>query len=99
MKSIIAAMREANIKRLVCMTSQYVKPDPNYPIWIKLFLKPIIGRQLDSMYVMENFLFNECSDIDFTIVLYEISLSMNFSINLILLIGKTARLNRQSNMQ
>lgn len=67
-KSIVSAMREANIKRLVCITSQYAKPDPNYPLWIKLFLRPLIGRQLDSMLVMEEFLFKECDDIDYTIV-------------------------------
>ncbi len=28
----------------------------------------MIGRQLDALYDMEEYLINECSDIDFTIV-------------------------------
>lgn len=28
----------------------------------------MIGRQLDSMYEMEKFLFTECNDIDYTVV-------------------------------
>ena len=49
MQSIITAMRKSKIKRIICMTSQYAKPDPNYPIIYKLLLRPILGRVLDSM--------------------------------------------------
>lgn len=42
--------------------------DPNYPSVYKWVLRPMIGRQLDNMDEMEKFLFNECPDIDYTVV-------------------------------
>jgi hypothetical protein len=42
--------------------------DPRYPFVYKFILRPMIGRQLDSMQVMEEYLFNEVQDIDYTIV-------------------------------
>ncbi len=40
----------------------------SYPFVYKVFLRPMIGRQLDSMYVMEEYLFSEAQDLDYTIV-------------------------------
>lgn len=68
MQSIIAAMRKVKIRRIICITSQYAKPDPNYPIIYKLLLRPLLGRVLDSMFEMEQWMFSECNDIDYTIV-------------------------------
>lgn len=33
-----------------------------------MVLRPMIGRQLDNMHEMENFILNEASDFDYTIV-------------------------------
>ena len=46
-----------------------LQADNKYPLSYKVFLRPMIGRQLDSMYEMEEYLFNEAiQDINFTIV-------------------------------
>ncbi|CAF1016451.1 unnamed protein product [Rotaria sordida] len=69
MKSIVTAMRNANIKRLICITSFYTKYQPEiYPFKFRLIIRPMIGRHLDSMYIMEQYLENECQDIDYTII-------------------------------
>lgn len=34
----------------------------------KILLRPMIGRQLDNMYEMEEYLFKEAQDINFTVV-------------------------------
>jgi hypothetical protein len=34
----------------------------------KLVIRPMIGRHLDSMFVMEQYLEKECQDLDYTIV-------------------------------
>ncbi|CAF0864568.1 unnamed protein product [Brachionus calyciflorus] len=68
MKSIVEAMRKANLKRLICVTSFYSKPDTIYPTMYKLVMRPMLGRHLDNMNEMEEYLFKECQDIDFTIV-------------------------------
>jgi hypothetical protein len=39
-----------------------------YPTKYKLILRPMIGRIFDNLYEMEEYLFNEAKDIDFTIV-------------------------------
>ncbi|CAF1315585.1 unnamed protein product [Adineta ricciae] len=69
MKSVVTAMRNAKIKRLICVTAFYTKYQPEkYPFKFKLIIRPMIGRHLDSMYVMEEFLEKECQDLDYTIV-------------------------------
>lgn len=68
-KSLVTAMRNANIKRLICMTSMYTKYQPEkYPFVYRIFIRPMIGRHLDSMFIMEEFLEKECQDLDYTIV-------------------------------
>ena len=52
-------------------SSPYVVPldqPEKYPFKFKLIIRPMIGRHLDSMYVMEEFLEKECQDLDYTIV-------------------------------
>ncbi|CAF0769974.1 unnamed protein product [Didymodactylos carnosus] len=69
MKSIITAMRNSEIKRLICITAFYTKYEPSvYPLKFKLIIRPMIGRHLDSMFIMEEYLQKECQDIDYTIV-------------------------------
>lgn len=86
MKSVVSAMRNAKIKRLICVTSFYTKckiflvsfqdftykynsDQPEiYPFIFKLIIRPMIGRHLDSMFVMEQYLDSECQDLDYTIV-------------------------------
>lgn len=68
MKSIIKAMRKSSVKKLICVSSLFTKPDPAYPTVYKLILRPMIGRVLDNMLIMEDYLTSECTDIDYTIV-------------------------------
>ncbi|CAF0856167.1 unnamed protein product [Adineta steineri] len=69
MKSIVTAMRNAKVKRLICVTSFYTKYQPDiYPFKFKLIIRPMIGRHLDSMFIMEEYLEKECQDLDYTIV-------------------------------
>jgi biliverdin reductase/flavin reductase len=86
MKSIVTAMRNAKVKRLICVTSfyskckycehysielitiAYVDQPEKYPFIFKMAIRPMIGRHLDSMYVMEQYLEKECQDLDYTIV-------------------------------
>lgn len=68
-KSITTAMNQAEVKRLICMTSLYTRPnDGTYPFIYSILLRPMIGRQFDDMYEMEQYLQNESKDIDYTIV-------------------------------
>ncbi|XP_077977401.1 flavin reductase (NADPH)-like [Glandiceps talaboti] len=72
MKAIVSAMRKANIKRLVCITSwctTYNKEDPG-PWFTEWILKPLVLRNvLANMEIMETFLMSEqCNDINYTIV-------------------------------
>jgi biliverdin reductase/flavin reductase len=39
-----------------------------YPMIYSLLLRPMIGRQLDALYDMEEFLHSDCQDIDYTVV-------------------------------
>ncbi|XP_064615608.1 flavin reductase (NADPH)-like [Liolophura sinensis] len=68
-KSIVTGMREANITRFLCITSWCTEYGPDNPKIMEWIVKPLfIGRHLTSMAVMENYLFNECPDINYTIV-------------------------------
>ncbi len=42
--------------------------EPGYPTIYKMVLRPMIGRQLDNMDEMENYILKEGSDLDYTIV-------------------------------
>lgn len=69
MKVIIGAMRTANKKRLVCMSSWGTVSQPDEPKIIKYFLRPVfLGSTLRSMAEMEDYLKDSCTDIDFTVV-------------------------------
>ena len=39
-----------------------------YPMKFKLIIRPMLGRHLDSMSIMEQYLENECQDLEYTIV-------------------------------
>jgi biliverdin reductase / flavin reductase len=39
-----------------------------YPWIFRWLIRPLLGRHLDSMFIMEEYLEHECQDIDFTIV-------------------------------
>jgi len=68
-KAIVAAMRKANVNRLVAMTSMFTDDDPAYGFFVRWILKPLfIGRNLDDMARMEKYLEEECQDINFTVV-------------------------------
>ncbi|XP_022089899.1 uncharacterized protein LOC110978883 isoform X2 [Acanthaster planci] len=74
MKVITQAMREAGVRRLVCMTSWMTdyglsEPGPFFTEWIlKSFMRLTIGRILDDMKQMERYLIDKCQDINYTIV-------------------------------
>ncbi|XP_064638136.1 uncharacterized protein YwnB-like isoform X2 [Lineus longissimus] len=68
-KAIVEAMRKADVKRLVAITSWCTVYKPEHPKFIEWFLKPVfIGRNLADMARMETYLQNECSDITWTCV-------------------------------
>jgi len=68
-KAIVEAMRRRNVDRLVAMTSMFTDDDPAYGFFVRWILKPLfIGRNLDDMARMENYLEKECQDINFTVV-------------------------------
>ncbi|XP_038049261.1 oxidoreductase aflX-like [Patiria miniata] len=74
MKVITQAMREAEIKRLVCMTSwatDYRRSEPGTFLVervLKPFMRLTIGRILDDMQRMERYLIDDCQDLNYTIV-------------------------------
>lgn len=69
MKSIVTAMRNAKIKRLICITSMFTKYQPQkYPFMFRIVIRPMIGRHLDSMFIMEEYLEKECQDLDYTVI-------------------------------
>ncbi|XP_070535133.1 flavin reductase (NADPH)-like [Ptychodera flava] len=71
MEVIVKAMREAGVKRLICMTSWFVTYDPRWPgPWIvEWIVKPLLlGRIFTNMVAMEDYLAKQCSDINYTIV-------------------------------
>ncbi|XP_076096759.1 flavin reductase (NADPH)-like [Mytilus galloprovincialis] len=68
-KPIVNAMRTANKKRLICMSSWGTISTPEEPRIIKYFLRPIfLSSTLKSMSEMEDYLKESCSDIDYTVV-------------------------------
>ncbi|KAK3576844.1 hypothetical protein CHS0354_002638 [Potamilus streckersoni] len=68
-KVITSAMRKAGVKRLVCMSSMCSKSEPGNPIWVEWVLKPLaLGKPLQNMAQMEDYLTSQCSDLDFTVV-------------------------------
>jgi len=68
-KPIVDAMRKCNVGRFVAMTSMFTDDDPSYGFFVRWILKPLfIGRNLDDMARMENFLEEHCQDVNFTVV-------------------------------
>ncbi|CAF2449579.1 unnamed protein product [Rotaria sp. Silwood2] len=67
-RSIVTAMRQANIKRFIGITSMYSKYQPQYPFMIRFLIRPMISRTLDSMFNMEEHLEKECQDLEYTII-------------------------------
>ena len=60
-KPIVDAMRKCNVGRIVAMTSMFTDDDPSYGFFVRWILKPLfIGRNLDDMARMENFLEEQC---------------------------------------
>ena len=60
-RAIIEAMRRRNVGRIVAMTSMFTDDDPSYGFFVRWILKPLfIGRNLDDMARMENYLEEQC---------------------------------------
>lgn len=67
--SITGAMRKANVKRLVCVTSWGSKDEPGLPWIISWFLKPTFLRNvLANMGEMEDYLQEKCTELNYTVV-------------------------------
>ncbi|KAE8291963.1 Flavin reductase (NADPH) [Larimichthys crocea] len=69
MKVIISAMREAQVNRIITMTSWYTEPNSGTqsPYLIRFLLLPLIRSVLTNMHQMEQFL-QETGDINWTVV-------------------------------
>ena len=75
MVSIVTAMREARVRRLVCISAALLRSDNVQQIDLKdpstMFRKVVRSvavSHMKDMENMENFLIQSCSDIDFTIM-------------------------------
>ncbi|KAM9393822.1 flavin reductase (NADPH)-like [Pholidichthys leucotaenia] len=69
MTAMISAMREAQVNRVITMTSWYTEPNSGTgsPYAIRFFLLPLIRSVLNNMYEMEQFL-EKTEDINWTVV-------------------------------
>lgn len=69
MNSIVNAMREAKVNRLITMTSWYTEPNSGSqsPFMIRFLLLPMIRSVLANMFQMEQFL-QKTNDINWTVV-------------------------------
>ncbi|XP_067670497.1 flavin reductase (NADPH)-like [Haliotis asinina] len=68
-KTIIGAMRKCGVSRFVGMSSWGTKHDPGLPWIIRWVLRPLFLRNvLPNMAEMEDYLSNNCTDIDYTVV-------------------------------
>ncbi|XP_041643995.1 uncharacterized protein YwnB-like isoform X2 [Cheilinus undulatus] len=69
MKSVVSAMREARVSRIITMTSWYTDPDSGTKssYLIRFLLLPMIRSILTNMYEMEQFL-QKTDDINWTVV-------------------------------
>ncbi|KAL3848033.1 hypothetical protein ACJMK2_018916 [Sinanodonta woodiana] len=69
MKVITSAMRKAGVKKVVRMSSMCSKSEPGNPVWVEWVLKPLtLGKLLQNMAQMEDYLTSQCSDLDFTVM-------------------------------
>lgn len=69
MSSVVAAMREARVNRIIIMTSWFTEPESgvNSPYLIRFLMLPMIRTLLNNMYEMEQFL-QKTEDITWTVV-------------------------------
>lgn len=69
MNTMVNAMREAKVNRLITMTSWYTDPNSGSqsPFLIRFLLLPMIRSVLTNMYQMEQFL-QQTTDINWTVV-------------------------------
>ncbi|XP_045199849.2 flavin reductase (NADPH)-like [Mercenaria mercenaria] len=68
-KSIVTALRRADVKRFIFMSAWYTKYNSSDPFMINWVLKPLfLGQSLKNMGEMEDYLETECPDIEYTSV-------------------------------
>ncbi|XP_061170904.1 uncharacterized protein LOC133180375 [Saccostrea echinata] len=68
-RSIVGAMRKSGVKRLIAMSSWGSAVTEGEPFLMKWILRPLfIGKVLENIGEMEDYLNQECQDIDFTTV-------------------------------
>ncbi|XP_037338065.2 uncharacterized protein LOC119224801 isoform X1 [Pungitius pungitius] len=69
MNSVVGAMREARVNRIITMTSWYTEPNSGVqsPYLIRFLLLPMIRSVLTNMHEMEQFL-QKTEDINWTVV-------------------------------
>ncbi|XP_069781602.1 flavin reductase (NADPH)-like isoform X2 [Narcine bancroftii] len=70
MKAIVASMRQAKVNRVIAMTSWYTQTESaeNASWMVRWMLIPIIRNILKNMHEMEDYLKQECDDLDWTTV-------------------------------
>lgn len=68
-KPVVTALRRADVKRFIFMSSWYTKTDRQDPFFMTWLLKPLVlGQSLKNMGEMEDYLATECPDIEYTSV-------------------------------
>lgn len=68
-KTIVHAMKESSVKRLVCVTSWYTKAGDDHPFFIRWVVRPfILGSVLDDMARMENYMEDNATELNYTVV-------------------------------
>ncbi|XP_053559346.1 uncharacterized protein LOC128649864 [Bombina bombina] len=70
MTAVVTAMRQAEVTRMVTMTSWYTGPGSgqNSSFFVRNLLIPLIKSVLTNMHEMEQYLEKECSDLNWTVV-------------------------------
>ncbi|XP_078405536.1 uncharacterized protein LOC144684767 [Cetorhinus maximus] len=69
-KAIVAAMRQAQVTRIITMSSWYTKPQTSHQdSWVlRWFFLLVIHKALINMHEIENYLSKECQDLNWTVV-------------------------------
>ncbi|XP_007895120.1 flavin reductase (NADPH) [Callorhinchus milii] len=70
MKAVVVAMRQAKVNRMITMTSWYTKPESarKASLFVQYLVVPVIHNLLINMDEMENYLSEQCDDLNWTAV-------------------------------
>ena len=76
-RSITEAMRASGVKRFICCLAAMQKREGGESFMLRMFSGYVIKTVLDDMARMESYLFENCQDLDFTILRPTGKLSIN----------------------